>query len=319
VSAVPGASERPVLADGELGYQPGLPRSSDRRVFASSRTEPATPQRRPATRILADRITSALVHHEPGWRLPRHTVLARRYNVSTDEIDAAIGVLVARHIIRRLPDGQLYRASPAEYLIPLEGITGFTRIDPMGGEIACQSRHMSWRHPPDVIGHTLRAAAGHLVCVVRSIWAAGAEPAAVVTTYLAAHIGEALAAAHGVAPLGPARTLPLLQVPGDHDAEPLGEAGYSPSAVSIEMHPPPPSIARSLHLSASQPATMIAVRFDDPVQGIPAAVTVVALRPDLFRIVVQAPAASLAAEGAEGFPEAWADALTEPDLQPPAS
>jgi hypothetical protein len=32
----------------------------------------------------------ALVHHEPGWRLPRHTVLARRYNVSTAEIDAAI-------------------------------------------------------------------------------------------------------------------------------------------------------------------------------------------------------------------------------------
>lgn len=65
----------------------------------------------------------ALVHHEPGWRLPRYTVLARRYNVSTAEIDAAISALVGRHLIRRLPDGQVHRVSAAEYLIPLEGVT----------------------------------------------------------------------------------------------------------------------------------------------------------------------------------------------------
>jgi hypothetical protein len=50
---------------------------------------------RPAIAVLADRIAAALVHHEPGWRLPRHTALARRYNVSTAEIDAAVTELTA--------------------------------------------------------------------------------------------------------------------------------------------------------------------------------------------------------------------------------
>src|ERR1039458_446764 len=51
---------------------------------------------RPAAEVLADRLAAALVHHEPGWRLPRHTALARRYNVSTAQIDAAIGEQIGR-------------------------------------------------------------------------------------------------------------------------------------------------------------------------------------------------------------------------------
>src|SRR5689334_8026805 len=90
-------------------------------------------QARPAAEVLADRLAMALVHHEPGWRLPRHTVLARRYNVSAAEIDAAVEELVSRHLVRRLADGQVYRASPAEYVIGLEGISGLaTRLDAMG-------------------------------------------------------------------------------------------------------------------------------------------------------------------------------------------
>ena len=69
------------------------------------------PRRRPAAAaVLADRLAAALVHHEPGWRLPRLTALARRYSVSSAEIDAAIDELAARHLVRRLPDGQVYRA-----------------------------------------------------------------------------------------------------------------------------------------------------------------------------------------------------------------
>ena len=60
-------------------------------------------QARPAAEVLADRLAMALVHHEPGWRLPRHTVLARRYNVSTAEIDAAISALVSRHLVVGCP------------------------------------------------------------------------------------------------------------------------------------------------------------------------------------------------------------------------
>src|SRR5262245_43561934 len=68
---------------------------------------------RPAAEVLADRLAMALVHHEPGWRLPRHTVLARRYNVSTAEIDAAISALAGRHVVRRLRQGPVPWARPA--------------------------------------------------------------------------------------------------------------------------------------------------------------------------------------------------------------
>jgi DNA-binding GntR family transcriptional regulator len=67
--------------------------------------------------VLADRIAASLIHHEPGWRLPRQSALARRFNASTTQIDAALDELVGRHLIRHLPDGRLYRASPADYLI----------------------------------------------------------------------------------------------------------------------------------------------------------------------------------------------------------
>jgi DNA-binding transcriptional MocR family regulator len=79
-------------------------------------------RRRVSAGVLADRMAAALVQHEPGWRLPRLTAMARRFNVSAAEIDAAIDELAARHLLRRLPDGQVYRASPAEYRVPLEGL-----------------------------------------------------------------------------------------------------------------------------------------------------------------------------------------------------
>ena len=87
-------------------------------------------------------MAAALLHHEPGWRLPRHTALARRYNVTTAEIDAAIDLLAQRHLLTRLPDGHVFRASPAEYRLTLEGLPGLaTHVDPMGGQLACKSRN----------------------------------------------------------------------------------------------------------------------------------------------------------------------------------
>jgi hypothetical protein len=47
------------------------------------------PGRSPSASVLAERMAAALLHHEPGWRLPRHSALARRYNVTTAEIAAA--------------------------------------------------------------------------------------------------------------------------------------------------------------------------------------------------------------------------------------
>ncbi len=59
------------------------------------------------------------------------------------------------------------------------------------------------------------------------------------------------------------------------------------------MQPPPSSVARGLRLSAGQPAAMITVRFDDQATGRPVALTVAALRADMFRIVVDSPSAGL--------------------------
>ena len=67
--------------------------------------EVAVPPQRAASGVLADRMAAALVHREPGWQLPRRSALARRYNVSMAEIDAAIVELTRRSLIRRLPDG----------------------------------------------------------------------------------------------------------------------------------------------------------------------------------------------------------------------
>ena len=242
---------------------------------------------RPAAEVLADRLAMALVHHEPGWRLPRYTVLARRYNVSTAEIDAAISALVSRHLVRRLPDGQVHRVSPAEYLIPLEGVPGLhSRIDPMAGELTCRTRQTSWRRVPEDIGWALRVDPAEQVWVVHTVWTAGDEPAAYVTAYLPA---DAAGAIPGIDPLGtdeagapaPAGTASEpagsptggeageaagARAPPGADLAALGAIGR-PAALHVEMQPPPPSVARSLRLSAGQPAAKVTVRFDDQATG----------------------------------------------------
>jgi DNA-binding GntR family transcriptional regulator len=236
-----------------------------------------------ATTVLADRMAAALVHREPGWRLPRRTALARRYNVSLTEIDTALGDLARRSLVRRLPDGQLYRASPADYWIPVEGTAGLgTRLDPMGGAITCQTRHVSRREAPQDIAWALRLPSGAPIRVVRCVWVSAGDPAAVSTAY-------------------------LNEPPGDEDAEPgqeedqpvssLGSVlnGLPAAAVSVEMSPPQPAVARSLRLSPGHPVITVTVRFDDADSGEPAGLTVVMMRPGLFRVAIdttEAPAST---------------------------
>jgi hypothetical protein len=279
----------------------------------SAETGPAhgdQPPARPAAGILADRLAAILVHHEPGWRLPRHTALARRYNVSTAQIDAAVTELIARHLIRRLPDGQLYRVSPVEYLIPLEGVPGLgSRIDPMGGDLTCRSRQTSWRRVPQDIAWALHVDPDEPVCVVRAVWASGGEPAAYGTTYLPADLAGPFIGCTAV-------STPPESPPSGNSASPRspelpeGQQGEftalgKPAALHVEMQLPPPSVARSLRLSAGQPAAMVTVRFDDPVTARPVALTIAVVRPDLFRIVVQTATVPLA-DGREGnFSGAW--------------
>jgi len=231
------------------------------------------------------------VHHEPGWRLPRHSALARRYSVSAAEIDAAVDELIGRHLVRRLADGQLYRASPAEYVLGLEGVPGLlSYVDAMGGEFVCRSRQISWRLPPEDISWALQLAAAEPVCVVRFLWTAGGEPAAFCTTYVPGDIA-------GRPAPGAAEPLPtslnLLQLTGteggSNEEHAVGPIAGVPSSLHVEMQAPPPSVARSLRLSAGQPAMMVTVRFDDPDRQRPVALTTAVLRADMFRLVVQSP------------------------------
>jgi len=238
--------------------------------------------------VLADRIAANLIHHEPGWRLPRQSALARRFNASMSEIDSALEDLIGRHLIRRLPDGQLYRASPADYLIQLAGMPGLaSHIDPMGAVISCRSFHVSCRRPPEKIALALGIEADS-VYVVRLMWTANGQPAALATTYLAtAPAGLAM----GEQPTTPSMALtvlpPVLARPDGPDQGPDSAGPFVARAVSVEMLPPPPSVARTLRLPTGASTTLVTVRFDDITSRTPAAVTVMVLHPDLFRVILE--------------------------------
>ena len=237
------------------------------------------PPQRAASGVLADRMAAALVHREPGWRLPRRSALARRYNVSIAEIDSAIGELSRRSLIRRLPDGQLYRASPAEYLIPVEGIGGLsTRLDPMGGEITRQTRHVSQRDAPQDVAWALGVGSHAPVRIVRCVWAAGAEPVAISTAYVPESVADSLTGEDLESFEAMLRSIPA--------GGPAAEPAYA-RAVDLELVPPQPSVARSLRLVPGQSAVSVTIRFDDQSTGTPVGLTVVVLKPEQFRVVVE--------------------------------
>jgi DNA-binding GntR family transcriptional regulator len=240
-------------------------------------------------------MAAALLHHEPGWRLPRHTALARRYNVTTTEIDAAIELLAQRHLLTRLPDGQVFRASPAEYRLALEGLPGLaTHVDPMGGELVCKSRNVSKRRAAEDIARALGAPPGDELLTVRCLWTVGGEPAAFSASYLPptmeGRVSEFTAAS---SPTGP-----------------VPRYGR-PRAFQVEFQPPAPSVARSLRLSAGEPAATVTVRFEEPAQNAVVALTVAVLRPDLFRIVVESPGIPKPSVGPDGLPGAWTHAVED--------
>jgi len=266
---------------------------------------------RPAAHVLADRVAAALIHHEPGWRLPRRSALARRYGVSPAEMEAAIEELAARHLLRRLPDGQVYRATPADYLIRLEGLPDLrASIDPMGMVIDCASRHVSWRRVPEDIGGALGLSPGDPVCVVRSLWASAGWPVAFSATYLPER--------HSFLAEDPPALADVLtasrMAPGPAAHPPARAGGCAaalaprPAGLYIELQPPAPSVARSLRLAGGQPTVTVTVRFDDASAGAPVALSIAVLRPEIFRVVVESPHGPRANATAAGDDGIWTHA-----------
>lgn len=237
---------------------------------------------RPAAQVLADRVAAALIHHEPGWRLPRRSALARRYGVSPAEMESAIEELAARHLLRRLPDGQVYRASPADYLISLAGLGLRASIDPMGTIVVCASRHVSLRRVPEDIGGALGLAPGDPVSVVRCLWTSNGDPAAFSATYVPENLAFLAS--------DPPTFADVLKSPGELGpaANPSapGAGAAHPAGLFVEMQPPSPSVARSLRLATGQPAVNVTIRYDTPADQ-PIALATAVLRPDMFRVVVE--------------------------------
>jgi DNA-binding GntR family transcriptional regulator len=258
---------------------------------------------RSAAGVLADRMAAALVHREPGWKLPRRSALARRFNVSLAEIDVAVEELSRRSLLRKLPDGQLYRASPAEYQIPIEGVAGLnTTVDPMGSAINCQAKHVSRRQAPQDICWALGLHPGTQVRVVRCLWTSGGSPVAMSTAYVPqspgnhAPGGQKVSAPRADDELSriPAFDRVLSEPPaGGDDAHQEPETGLAagrPAALNVELRPPQPSIARGLHLAPGQSAITVTIRFD--AAAAPVALTVVMLRPDFFKVSVETAASA---------------------------
>jgi hypothetical protein len=206
-------------------------------------------------------------------------------------MEAAIEELAARNLLRRLPDGQVYRASPADYLIKLEGLNDLrASIDPMGAMMECASRHVSLRRVPEDIGGALGLSPGDPVSVVRCLWTSGGNPAAFSATYLPEHLSflSAEPSEFGDA-LKPPR---VASATAAGQSSPAGSrsAAY-PAGLYVELQPPAPSVARSLRLAVGQPAVNVTVRFDAVSAGGPMALATAVLRSDMFRVVVESPQA----------------------------
>jgi hypothetical protein len=275
---------------------------------ATARQEPvgaehARPPGSAGAALLADRIAATLVRHQPGWLVPRPTQLARRHEVSTDEIRAAVDHLIARGLIRRTPDGRLYRASPAEYLISLEGIAGLGgSVDPMGGSLTCLDCKAGRERAPQDAACALDIPVGEPVGVIRLAWALDGAPAALSTTYLARVAAEPRVLAGWLAAATPPGELPLSPATADgahdHDSRPA----CPPRAVAVQMQQPAASVARRLRLRTGQMAVLVTVLSGFRGGRGPATLTAAVLRPDMFRVTVQS--APSAPSG--GFlPAAW--------------
>ncbi len=198
--------------------------------------------------------------------------------MSAPAIDAAMEELADRDLVRRLPDGKVYLASPADYLVTLDGMPGLgTRVDPMGSAVTPASQHVSRRRVPEDIRQVLGLAVGQQVTVIRCTWSADGQPAALSTTYLPGEIGEASEAAQ-----------PSLGAALNSPPAPIRAAAASrPATFCLELYPPPSFAARSLRLAPGEAALTVTVSFNDALSDSPVALTTVVLRPSLFRIVVE--------------------------------
>jgi DNA-binding GntR family transcriptional regulator len=89
-------------------------------------------------------MAAGLTGRAPGYPLPRRTALARRFQATPAEIDAAVDQLVRRQLLRRLPAGEVHRAGPVDYLVSLDGLPGLSSlVDPLDHRASCTAVRVS--------------------------------------------------------------------------------------------------------------------------------------------------------------------------------
>lgn len=133
--------------------------------------------------VLARRLADTITRHEPGWPLPRTSILARMFNVTEADVAAALGELESALVIIRRPGQRYLRKIPADYVISLAAQPGLrTRIIPISGELSCASQTVSWRPVRYDLELALRLEHGRQACVTRVFWMSAGEIAAVSTT-----------------------------------------------------------------------------------------------------------------------------------------
>ncbi len=253
--------------------------------------------------VLADRLAAVVIRREPGYSLPRRTVLARRFEASAGQMDAAIEELVRRQLVRRLPTGELRRAGPVDYVLSLDGLPGLSSfVDPMEHRVSCTAVRSSRRPASANVAEALHLKPGTVVHTRRCLWTADDEPAATSVTYVLDEYARLIPPTQTAAAGAAARARPSL---ARELGWPLDRSGTvaCPGAVRIEIQPPPRSIARRLRLTSGAPAVMVTARLDavrthsrdgsnsaetgpQGVEGQAVALALLALRPDLFRVVL---------------------------------
>jgi len=138
---------------------------------------------------------------------------------------------------------------------------------------------VSRREAPQDVAGALGVPPGEPIRVIRCTWSAGGEPVAVSTAYQPEGAPDASGSA-----------------PAPAGADPEAGAGLSfesllsglpAAAVSLEMSPPQPAVARSLRLSPGRPVITVTARFDGSQADHAAALTVVMLKPELFRVAIE--------------------------------
>jgi hypothetical protein len=258
--------------------------------------------------VLAARIAGTVAHHEPGWRLPRVSVLARRFGVKPREVAAAVGQLADLHLVRGLPDGQYMRVSPAEYHIPFPARTVLiARIAPVGGPLECRARSIGRPALRDDLARALGAPAGEEGCSVRLQFTVAGEPAALSTTYaVAAHrsVIEKLAALEGpgLLPAGGQGCAAVGGVPAAATGGMSSDLVIGHRAVQLEFQQPSPGITSLLRLQAGEKAIAITATSGGDAPTLTAAI----LRADLFRVTIESALPPLPEQVVDGYSSGWA-------------